>query len=71
MRRLSSTNESRDAKRGISKFLVHFSNRWNLEAIYIVDNIGDRADPWPTPMLAKKKRNIKLFQLYVVHLLER
>jgi len=71
MRRPSLTNESRDAKRGISKFLVCFSNRWNMGAIYIANNIGNRADSWPTPMLAEKKRDVKLFQLYVVHLLER
>ena len=65
------TNESRDAKRGISKFLVHFSNRWNIETIYIIDSIGDRTNSWPTPTLAEKERDMKLFQLYIVHLLER
>ena len=42
-----------------------------MGAIYIANNIGNRANPWPTPMLAEKKRDVKLFQLYVVHLLER
>jgi len=48
-----------------------FPTQGSHNTIYIVDNIRDRADPWSTPMLAKKKRNMKLFQLYIVHLLER
>ena len=40
-------------------------------AIYIVNSIGDKTDPWPTLMLAEKEGDVKLFQLYIVHLLER
>jgi len=37
-----------------------------IGARYIVEMIGDRAEPWPTPTLVLNNREEKPFQVYVI-----
>jgi len=41
-----------------------------IGARYIVDKMGERADPWLTPILVANFCDAKLFHAYVVDLLE-
>ena len=41
-----------------------------IGARYMADNMGERADPCPTPILVVNLCNVKLFHVYVVDLLE-
>ena len=48
---------------GIFRFLRHFSRIYKNRVKYKAERIGERADPWPTPMLTLKSGDIKLFQM--------
>jgi len=41
-----------------------------IGARYIAERMGERADPWPTPMLVANFCDVKLFHAYIVDLLE-
>ena len=34
-----------------SRFLIYFSKIWKKGERYKVDRMGERAEPWPTPIL--------------------
>ena len=40
-----------------------FSRIYKNGVKYKAERIGERADPWPTPMLTSKSRDSKLFQM--------
>jgi len=46
---------------GIFKFFRHFSKIYNKRERYKVDKIGERAEPWPTPIFMLKIDDKKLF----------
>ena len=60
MRIPSSTKERIEI--GIFKFFKQFSRIWRNGERYSTNKIGERAEPWPTPMLTSKKGKVKLFQ---------
>jgi len=31
------------------RFCILFSKMWKIRAMYKIEKIGERADPWPTP----------------------
>jgi len=45
---------------------ILFLNVLIIGARYIVEMIGDRAEPWPTPTLVLNNREEKPFQVYVI-----
>ena len=46
---------------GILRFFRHFSRIYRNRERYKADKIGERADPWPTPMFMLKMGKEKLF----------
>jgi len=58
MRRLLSTNDRIENFR--SRFFKCFSRIWRNGERYKTERMGERADPWPTPILMSKKQE-KLF----------
>jgi len=57
--RLLSTKERMET--GIFRFIRRFSRIYKKGMRYKADKIGERADPWPTPMLTVNDENDKLF----------
>ena len=53
MSKPSSTKESKEVWR--LRLLSCFSKMWRKEAKYKAERMGDRAKPWPTPMLTSTK----------------
>lgn len=49
---------------GTGRFFWFFSRMWQIGAIESTDKIGERAKLYPTPMLALKQEEMKLFQIY-------
>ena len=47
----------------IFRFLRYFSRIYKNGVKYKAERIGERADPWPTPMLTLKSGDIKSFQM--------
>ena len=47
---------------GIFRFLRCFSRIYKNRVKYKAERIGERADPWPTPMLILKSGDSKSFQ---------
>ncbi len=47
---------------GIFRFLRRFSRIYKNGVKYKAERIGERANPWPTPMLTSKSVDIKSFQ---------
>ena len=60
MKRPSSTKER--IEMGIFRMLRCFSRIYENRVKYKAERIGERADPWPTPILTLKSGNVKLFQ---------
>jgi len=52
------------------RFFILFLNVFMIGARYIAERMGERADPWPTPMLVVNFCDVKLFHAYIVDLLE-
>ena len=52
------------------RFFILFLNVFMIGARYIVERMGERADPWPTLTLVANFCDMKLFHVYVVDLLE-
>ena len=52
------------------RFSFLFLNVLMIGARYMADNMGERADPCPTPTLVANFCDVKLFHVYVVDLLE-
>jgi len=52
------------------RFFILFLNVFMIGTRYIVERMGERADPWPTPTLVANFCDVKLFHAYVVDLLE-
>ena len=50
--RPSSTKEMIETR--ILRFLRHISKMYKKEERYKVNKIGERVDPWPTPMFTSK-----------------
>ena len=48
---------------GIFRFLRHFSRIYKNGVKYKADKMGERADPWPTPILILKSGECKSFQM--------
>ena len=46
---------------GIFRFIRCFSRIYKREVRYKADKIGERADPWPTPMLTVNDRDDRSF----------
>ena len=57
--RPSSTNERIETR--IWRFLRRFSRIYKKGERYKADRIGERADPWPTPMFTSNVGDGKLF----------
>ena len=57
--RPSSTNERIETR--IWRFLRRFSRIYKKGERYKADRIGERADPWPTPMFTSNVEDGKLF----------
>ena len=51
-----------------NRFFDLFSKMWNIGAIYKADKMGDKADPYSTPISALNKEEMKLFYIYCVFL---
>ena len=51
---------------GIFSIFRHFSKERKTEDKQRADRIGDKADPWPIPMLILNKGEMKSFQRYLV-----
>ena len=60
IKRLLSTKERMEM--GIFRIFKQFSRIWRTEARYKADEMGDRAEPCPTPTLTLKKGEENLFQ---------
>jgi len=52
------------------RLFILFLNVLIIGAKYIMEIMGDRAEPWPTPTLVLNGREEKLFQVYVVEKFE-
>jgi len=61
MIRPSSTKERTEM--GIFRILRCFSRMYKNGVKYKAERIGERADPWPTPMLTSKSEDVKSFQM--------
>ena len=48
---------------GIFRFLRRFSRIYKNGVKYKAERIGERANPWPTPMLTSKSGDSKSFQM--------
>jgi len=48
---------------GIFRILRCFSRIYKNRVKYKAERIGERADPWPTPMLTSKSGDVKSFQM--------
>jgi len=66
MKRLSSIKEMTKIEFFI--FFNFFSRIWKTGIKYRADQMGKRAEPWPTPTLILKNGEEKLFQKYLVFL---
>ena len=66
IKRLLSTNDRMEF--GIFKFNKCFSRIWKIGERYKVDKIGERTEPWPTPISTLQKREEKSFHKYLVFL---
>lgn len=62
MKSLLSTNKRKDM--GIFKILTLFLKIWKISIIKRADRIGDKADPWPTPIFVLNKEEMKPFYKY-------
>jgi len=69
MRSLSSTKKKVKIRIGDKKYLVLFSKIWEIEVIYKVGRIEERASPCLTSTLALKSGKTKLFYTYYICLL--
>jgi len=61
MMRPSSTKER--IKTRILRFSKHFSNIYRKGERYREERMGERADPWPTPMLMSNIGEERLFHI--------
>ena len=52
----------------IFRFFNFFSKIWKIGEKYKADRIGDKAEPYTTPILILKKEEEKLFQRYFIFL---
>jgi len=66
MKSLLSTKEITET--GIFRFFDLCSIMWKTGNKYNANRIGERAEPWLTPILTLKKGTEKLFQKYLVFL---
>jgi len=66
MKSLLSTKEITET--GICRFFDLCSKMWKTGNKYNTNRIGERAEPWLTPILTLKKGTEKLFQKYLVFL---
>jgi len=57
--RPSSTNER--IEMGIFRFFKHFSRMHKNEVRYKAERMGEKADPWPTPILTSNIGEERLF----------
>jgi len=57
MKKPLSTKERVETWIGERRFLVLFSKIWNIGAIWKVERIGERAEPWPILISALKNED--------------
>ena len=61
---LSSTKKITEI--GIFRFFNLFSKVWKIKKRYKTNKIGDKAEPYPTPISILKREEEKLFQRYFI-----